>query len=149
MPAFGEHMRPWYPGIIPAEAELWRAWLREHEAEFEGFEYNVHVGEGVRSTSIPGQPDDELTAKIREQFRQATQMRIDAIGFRKGETWIFEIEDRPGRRALGQMIVYESLLPRSRPDTGNIVLCLIAVHIGPDMLTVFQDQGVVVYQLPA
>lgn len=148
MPAFGESRRPYYPGLIPREAELWRQWLREHESDWDAFEYDVHVGKGTHVPPRPGEPDDELARVLREQFRIATQLKIDAVGTRKGETWIFEVEERPGRRALGQLLSYDVLLPQSRPGIGPVSLALVAVKVGPDMLTVFEEHGVVVWTVP-
>jgi hypothetical protein len=148
VPAFGEQNKHWYPGLIPREADLWRLWLREHEAEWDSFEYDVHVGQGTRVPPPPPGADDELARTMREQFRRATQLKIDVVGRRKGETWIFEVEERPGRRALGQLVSYEHLLPLSRPDVGPISLAIVAVAVGPDMLTIFEGEGIVVWTVP-
>jgi hypothetical protein len=148
VPAFGEHRRHYYPGLIPREAALWRAWLREHEADWDSFEYDVHVGEGVRVPAPPAGQDDELGRTMRETYRRATQLKIDVVGQRKGETWIFEVEERPGRRALGQLVSYDILLPKSRPGVGPISLAIIAVRVGPDMLSIFEEHGVVVWTVP-
>lgn len=145
MPAFGEQFRPFYPGLIPVEAELWRAWCKDHESEFDAFEYNVHVGEGVNIAPRTLDGDPELQRRIQEQFRQATQKKIDAVGYQRGETWIFEVEERPGTRALGQLLTYETLLPRTKPDTGPITLAIVARRLGTDMLGVFESHGIVVY----
>lgn len=149
MGALGEQFRRWYPGLIPVEARLWRAFLRQHEGEFDAFEYNVLVGEGVRIADRRVAEDDELDRKLKEQYRQATQRKIDVVGLRTGETWIFEVEERPGTRALGQLLTYQTLLPATRRVVGPTQLAIVAARVGFDMLRVFDEQSVIVFQIPA
>ena len=146
MPA-GEQFRKWYPGLIPIEEQLWRAWLHEHELEFDGFDYNVHVGEGVRvrAAALEGMP--ELQESNARQFLDATRKKVDCVGYRPGETWVFEVEERPGHRALGQLLFYEHALPKAIAVDKQIQLCLICARIGPDQLAVFESQGVLVFQV--
>lgn len=146
MPA-GEQFRRYYPGLIPMEERLWRTWLKEHETDFEAFEYNVRVGEGIRIAPRALDADPVLQEKISRQFQEATQKKIDVVGRRGGEVWIFEVEERPGTRALGQLISYQTLLPRTRLVEGPIVLALVARRIGGDNLIVFEDAGVVVWRV--
>lgn len=148
MPAFGEHRKPFYPGLTPKEALVWRAWLREREGSFDRFDYDVHVGDGVRVPEKPITGDPAFDAKMREAFRQATQRRIDCIGFQGNEAWLIEVEDRADARALGQLILYDELAPRSIPNLGPVQLSVVCRYIGPDMLALFEKQGVVVFVVP-
>lgn len=143
----GEQFRKHFPGLIPIEAQLWRIWLQSHESDFDSFEYNVFVGKGVTVAPHVLEADTELERKLREQFRQATQKKIDVVGMRGNETWIFEVEERPGTRALGQLLTYSTLLPQKRPIPGAIQLAIVARRIGADMLTAFEDQGILVWQI--
>lgn len=126
---------------------MWRVWLRDHESEYDRFSYNVHVGEGVRSAERTAHEDPEIDARVREQFRRATQKRIDVVGWQGPITWIFEIEDRPGMRALGQLAVYETLLPRYVDGVGQIELAVICRSINPDLLPAFQATGALIYRV--
>lgn len=143
----GEQFKRFFPGLIRIEQRLWREWLVEHETDFVEFEYNVRVGEGLRFAARALDGDPVLQAKMMEQFRQATQKKIDVVGFKGEETWIFEVEERPGPRALGQLLTYQTLLPKALPIIGPIQLSLIARRLGPDMLEVFEGQGVFVFQV--
>ncbi|HEY2938155.1 MAG TPA: hypothetical protein VGJ25_16245 [Gaiellaceae bacterium] len=144
----GEQFKHYYPGLIPIEAELWRAWLREHEAEFQAFEYNVHVGQGV---TVPARlevgDDPAVAANVARMFQQATQKKIDVVGHRGEATWIIEVEDRPGTRALGQLLTYRTLLAKQRDIRGPLELVLICHRLGADMLEAFDEAGVVVWKL--
>lgn len=147
MPALGEQFRRWYPGLIPIEADLWRAWLREHEGEYDAFEYNVHVGQGVNVPARPLAEDSELDARLREAYRKWTQKKIDVVGFRGPSYTIIEIEERPGTRALGQLLAYRRLLNAQRPPTAETFLALVCFRCGHDMRETFLEHKVQIYQV--
>lgn len=143
----GEQFLRYYPGLIPVETDLWRRWLKEHEGEFEAFEYNVHVGEGINiapNRNLGLSP--ELSEKMRLMFQQATQKKIDVVGHRRDAVWIIEVEERPGTRALGQILTYRTLLTKQRDIRGALELALICRRLGADMLDVYIEAGVIVWQ---
>lgn len=145
MPALGEHRRRFFPGLIPIEQALWRRWLLEHEGEFDRFEYNVHVGRGVNVPDRPVAEDPELDASLREMFRKLTQKKIDVVGHAGPQRTIFEVEERPGTRALGQMLTYRELLSDQRPPLAPDRLVLVARRLGTDMRSVFERQEVEIF----
>lgn len=142
----GEQFKSYYPGLIPVEAELWRRWLKEHEGEFQAFEYNVHVGAGVNIAPRVLDGDPELQENMRRMFQQATQKKIDVVGHKGEAVWIIEVEERPGTRALGQILTYRTLLTKQRDVTGPVELVLVCRKLGQDMLDVYDEHGVIVYQ---
>jgi len=145
MPAFGESLKPYYPGLLPAEANVWRAWLRSHEGEFDAFRYNVHVGPGV---TIPREiltRGDALEAAYAEQYRKATQFKIDVIGLRGNDWWIIEVEDRVNPTAIGQLQTYQVLLPQTVQGVGPTELAVVARTAQPGMLDVADEAGVIVF----
>ncbi len=142
MPALGEQFRRHFPGLIPMESALWRVWLREHEGDFDRFEYNVHVGQGINIAPRALEDDPVLQDKIRKQFQQATQKKIDVVGFQAAAMTIFEVEERPGTRALGQLLTYRELLHDQRPPTAPTTLALVARRLGTDMRKVFERSDV-------
>ncbi len=147
MPA-GEQFLRFFGGFLPDEERIWRKFLREHELEFSEFVYNLHVGEGVNVSPRPLSPDPELDKKLREQFRKATQKRIDAVGTRGSERWIFEVEERPGSTALGQLLFYRDLLPTVLAVPDGVVLAVVAERMGFDNRKVFVSNGVRVFVFP-
>jgi hypothetical protein len=143
----GEQFLRNYPGLIPVAADLWRRWLREHEGEFLKFDYNLHVGEGVNVGNRAPTGDPAIDQKFADLHRLWTQKRIDVVGYKPGETWIIEIDERPGPRTLGQVLLYRNLLPRYVPVDGKLELALICKRMGPDMLEAFDEAGVLIWQL--
>ena len=89
----------------------------------------------------------ELQAKIQRQFQEATQKKIDVVGFRADAMTIIEVEERPGTRALGQLLLYRELLHDLRPPTAPTDLLLIARRLGTDMRTAFERQNVEIFSV--
>ena len=58
---------------------------------------------------------------------------------------IFEVEERPGTRALGQLLLYRELLHDLRPPTAPTSLVLVARRLGTDMRTTFERQGIEIF----
>lgn len=145
MPALGEQFRRFFPGLVPIESALWRSWLQDHEQDYDRFEYNVHVGEGINIAPRVLEGDPELQDKIRRQFQQATQKKIDAVGHQGPSMTIFEVEERPGPRALGQLLTYRELLHAQRPPVAPTNLGLIARRLGPDMRAVFERSAIKIW----
>lgn len=144
MPA-GESTRRKYPGLLPAEVLVWRAFCRLHEEDFTAFEYNVHVGQGVPPPPpAPGVPPDVQAASERA-WRLSTQRKIDVVGHRPGETWIIEVERHGGVTALGQLVAYDQLWRQAGPGPFNVQLALVCVDVEQDMLGAFEDQAIAVY----
>ena len=166
----GDQFARFYPGLVPEEERLWRKFLREHELEYDEFLYNVRVGEGINIEKRPLTDDPELDRKLRQQFREATQKRIDVLGVRLGELWIFEVEVRPGTQALGQLVFYRGLLPRMpeiiarrgeppnesearllallRPQIPPTTLAVVSERMGFDNRAVFEGAGVRIFLFP-
>src|SRR5947209_17340792 len=96
---------PSYPGLNAQAAALWRKWLELYEPMFYSFTYNTRVGQGL-------DPGPSATPELREIWRQVTTKRIDVVAYRPGETWIIEVEPRPGMRTLGQLVGYVHLAPK-------------------------------------
>ncbi len=147
MPAFGEHLKRYYPGLTPREERVWRHWLVDHESEFDSFLYNVHVGEGVRVTPAEMLKTDAVAAAIAESYRKATQLKIDCVGIRGNDWWIFEVEDRARTATLGQLLVYAQLLPKAVAGIGPTELAVVCRFIGPDMVEAFEENGIVIFQV--
>lgn len=146
MPA-GEQFARTYPGLLPDSVEIWRAWLRRHELEFSLFEYNVRVGEGIRPPAAALTTDPKLDKTLREHFRQLTQKRIDVVAHKAEEVWILEIAARPGVRELGQLMLYEELLVKARPELPSVMLGLICNRLGADMEVTLRKNGIEIWQV--
>jgi len=96
------HIRFRYKHMLPRDKRIWDRFLEQHGSYFERFDYDIHVGEGVGTlwgVSV-------MTQRIATSL---TQKRIDAVGYRSGEVWLFEIKPKAGLSAIGQVSAYEIL----------------------------------------
>lgn len=136
-----EISRPYYPGLNTVSVDLWRKFLKYYEDAFESYNYNVHVGQGIQAPAY-------LTPDEAALWKQLTQKRIDVTAERFGETWIFEIVERPGLAAVGQLIGYEHL-GRQYLNTKEVVrTALICARLGHDMASIFRAQNILVFLFP-
>jgi len=61
-----------FPGLLPEETLVARAWLAIHEAEYEAFDYNVRIGVG-------DDPGPNFSAAARAAAVANSKLRIDAV----------------------------------------------------------------------
>lgn len=151
MPA-RESKKRYFPGLMPVEADIWRAWLTSHELEYDRFAYNYRIGPGVDAVPESLADDPELQAKLAKQFYEATQHRIDVVGYKGPAVTIFEVEGRGGSVALGQLLTYGELWKQYEPVRGPLYLRLVAYRLSPGMDVVFRRSGIridIVPQPPA
>lgn len=137
--ATAEINRPSYPGMITQAADLWRKFLQLYADKFEGMEYNVRVGQGL-------DPGPGVSDEMRAMWKAVTTKRIDVVANRQNQTWVIEIEDRPGLRTLGQLVGYMALLPRFYAARSVVVGALICSYIGFDMFGLFKGQNHLIFQ---
>jgi hypothetical protein len=130
-----------YPGLNSISVDLWRKFLKYYQSDFTNYNYNVHVGQGIQAPAY-------LTPDEAALWKQLTQKRIDVTAERMHETWIFEIVERPGLAAVGQLIGYEHL-GRQYLQTQEVVrTALICARLGHDMASIFRAQNVFVFLFP-
>jgi len=111
---------------------VWEKFLEEYANAYESFDYDVRVGEGEA-------PLPTLEPKYKEMARALTQKRIDAIGYREKEIWIFEVKPRAAISALGQIIAYAELYTRANPTTDFIIPAIVCTSIDSDIRKLMED----------
>jgi hypothetical protein len=141
----GEQFKRFYPGLKPSEAIVWRKYLVEHEGDFDLFEYNVRVGDGLRTPSRVLFDDPEMQRRVEEGARMLTQRKIDVLAYRPGELFIIEVEDRADSATLGQLLMYEQLLSKQRELTVPTTKMVVANRLGQDLLETFDSHGIEVW----
>jgi hypothetical protein len=127
-----------FPHMLQAESELWSAFLRDFGKPWSGWEYDVHVGEGI---SV-GSAYDVMTQGL---ARALTQKRIDAVGHRKGVVWIFEVKLQAALSAVGQLVGYQHLYRITFKYEGPIELAIVTDRLLPDDERVFRLQGIHIF----
>ncbi len=124
-----------YPGMLPAEVEIFRRWALRHETEYDRFDFNVRVGRGAD----PGPTFDDA---VRRNAVANSQKRIDAVGYKNGRATIIEVKDRAGASALGELMTYAVLYRLGHPGAIGTLMLLVTNSLQPDMDTVLKFYGI-------
>ena len=117
------------------ESRVFRSWLALHGQEFDRFEFNVRLGEGVD----PGPDADE---SLKRHARANWTKRADAMAWKGDDVTILEVKIRCGLGALGQLIGYRSLYVREFPQVRFINLLVVCVRVDKDVIAALKDNGV-------
>lgn len=125
-----------FPGMLPREVLVMKAWLVLHEAEYDRFDYNVRLGQGT-------DPGPNWPPEIRQQAIQNTQKRIDAVAWKGNQPTLIEVKDRAGFSAIGQLVGYDALWPQSFPNSPVPKLLLVANRAAADIYPVVAKAGIV------
>ena len=142
MPAFGEHLKTQFEGLNAPSIELWRKWLELYEDRFDSFEYNVRVGKGL-------DPGPNVSEELKRMWFMVTTKRVDVVAERENQTWVIEIEERPGLRTLGQVVGYLHLLPRYRYTREVHIGAIISARMGFDMADSIRANKILYFVFPA
>ena len=131
-----------YPGMAPREVIIFRAWLGLHQSEYDRFEYNVRVGNGI-------DPGAEYPAIYRQQYIENTQKRIDALAWKGEQPTIIEVKDRATGSSMSQILMYKALWPITFPNTPPPKLLLVTNRVAADMPMVLEASGIALEIVPA
>jgi hypothetical protein len=116
--------RSYFDGMRPAEAEVFRKWLKLYEHEYDTFEYNVRVGPGT-------DPGPLYSQEVRRAAILSSQRRIDAVGWRGTSPTIIEVKHFATRQAIEQISLYGRLWVAYRPHDEPAALLIVAVRAEP------------------
>jgi hypothetical protein len=159
MPA-GEIDRVKFPHLLPGEVRTWRWFLRDHQNDYDRFDYDVHLGEGSLPQELPPGPLPAVPAGeagasgplataapsvYAENFRWLTRKRADVIGWQGSQPTIFEIRPRASLPLVGQLIGYRHLWMRAHPDSEPPALILVTEFIQPDDQSIFDAEQIPVF----
>lgn len=126
---------PTYPGLFPPEVPYLRAWLAEHQAEYDRWEYNVRVGSGFDPG--PAYPD-----YVRKQSVANTQFRIDVIAWKGNQATLIEVKQHAGAGAVGQLLTYYHLWQEGNPGLPAPGLLVVTGTLQPDLPRVLAANGI-------
>lgn len=124
-----------YPGMLPREIVVFRAWLRLHENEYTRFDFNVRIGTGF-------DPGPTVSASIRAMAIANSQKRIDAVAYKDGAVTLIEVKDRAGFSAVGQLVGYLHMWQAANPAQARPRLLLVANRLQDDIPLVASGAGI-------
>jgi len=129
-----------YPHLVASDILIWDVWIRLYGHHFEGFSYDIHVGEGLA-------PDKRAPYPIQQMWTTLTQKRIDVVGFRPTELWLIEVKDRATVATLGQILSYLHLFNIQYRPVRLTRPVIIAGSIEPDIETILSHYCITWYDL--
>lgn len=124
-----------YPGLLPDEALVLRAWLRLHENEYDGFDYNVRIGPDL-------DPGPQFAQAVRDQTILARKLRIDAVAMQQGVPTIIEVKRRATPANIGQLVTYQHVWMNENPGSPTPKLLLICSDYTPAIIPAVQNTGI-------
>jgi len=130
-----------FPRLTQAEQILWRQFIVEHGMKYERFDYDLPVGEGV-------DPGDSVAEFLRKDYIDLTRKRIDAVGYRLGKAFLFEVKPRAATTALGQLLTYKSLYNQTFPGIPVGGLSVVTSMINPDEAQVYKKFDIEIFIYP-
>ncbi|MGH7751465.1 MAG: hypothetical protein ACREN5_01500 [Gemmatimonadales bacterium] len=114
---------------------LWNRFLELYGGLWEAFEYDVRVG----PASGAARGFDPETQAV---FESLTKLRIDAVGFARDGTWLFEVKPFAGIGTVGQLVGYRDLYLRDFRPAGAVGLGVVTDRFQPAVGEVFKVQGI-------
>lgn len=155
-----ERARAKYPALGVAEILCWREFLRLHESEYDPlpdfwiqqrandygahpqpgdvFDYNLRIGAG----QDPGTGFDEAT---RQQWIAKTQSRIDAVGFKGSQPFVFEVDRTVGTPQVGQLLGYLSIWRNTKLTPADPQGVLVTANMNANAMHLVRDSGLQLY----
>jgi len=124
--------------MSPEDAITWSKFLAQHGDEYLSFDYDLRVGSGVVA-------DEKVPEKYNEDFRLLTMKRIDAVGFKEKGADIFEVKQRAGLSALGQLNAYQRLFQQSYPSIPVLSLNLVCDFATAEEIELYKQSGINVF----
>lgn len=126
------------PAFQDVENGIWQRFLDGYGDSYQGFYYNVHIGED----RFPG------TAEL-DQYQRMQQdlalKKIDAVG-RRGSTWdLIEVRRHASGGSIGQLLMYETMWTTYAPKNRPYTLTIVTDHIDIDSQLAARDRGMSVF----
>jgi len=126
---------PRYPHMSPGEEKLWDRYLAWTPYTFLKLTYDLHLGD-----SAPLDPTWEPW--LVNLVLATSRKRVDVIGETSSEVIIFEVKERAGMSALGQLLCYEALYREEYKPTKPIKKAVITDRLPPNMDILFPQFNV-------
>lgn len=114
-----------YPHLMVSDIRIWERFLDLVDHKFESFEYDVHVGEGVKI-------EDSWEPEVKRMALALSEKRIDVVGWRNGVPTIIEVKPAASMSAIGQVLSYRRLFVRRFKEPTIPLLMIVTDREVPD-----------------
>lgn len=126
--------------MAPNDKAIWTRYLMNGGNQAAPFLYDHRVGNGITMPAGSG--------RIAEATAYAlTTKRIDALSYRASVWTIYEVKQRAGLTAIGQLIGYRELLREQIQPADFIALVLVTDEAQPDMHRLCDNEMIVLVEV--
>lgn len=129
---------PFYEGMAEAERRVWDRFLISDANVYDGFLYNVRVGQ-------PPPPPPGAEEPFIRMWTEINQSRIDALGITEDFLTVFEVKVSAGLGAIGQAIGGMVLAQLELDDARPVTPAIVTDGIRPDATTVAEAIGIQIF----
>lgn len=134
MPRFSPEKLARYPHMFARDVEVWEKFLEKHARDYEGFDYDIKVGEGRP-------PSPFWPVEIKKMNEVLTKKRIDVVGYQKDQIHVIEVKPIASNEAIGQALTYANLFRKELKDPRPVVPAIVTDSEVPDMKTLTKEFG--------
>lgn len=120
--------------MMPLDIKIWDRFLERFGDEFEGFQYDVTLGQGAIAPNNFSKEDRRL-------LWLSTVKRADALGIQRNKLVLFEVKPRLGMAAVGQCASYLILWQRQFGTAKPIEVAWVGEMAEPDLFFVMSTLG--------
>lgn len=126
------------PGFERIELAIWRDFLDGYGDSYQGFYYNVRIGE---DRATPGIEDEALKKMVEDLALK----RIDAVG-KRGSTWdLIEVRRHAGPGSIGQILAYETLWVAYSGGLRPYTLTIVTDYMDIDTQLAARARGISIF----
>jgi hypothetical protein len=147
-----------YPGMQADETLVWRTWAAIHQAEYDRFDHNIRLGQGV-------DPGPAYLPAVRRAAILNSQLRLDSVGwkgidnsllpgkitspqqvydlFPSAEAEIMEVKRRATSSAIGEVSTHFHLWVQEFPDAPHPALRIICAGYATPIVAAAQANNIV------
>ena len=130
------------PHMLETDIPVWYRFLEIWGHLFEKLYYDCLLGGPLLTKA---QEKD----KYWHMWRATSSKRADAIVELESEVWIIEVSQRPGLRAVGQLMVYVNLWIEDPKIAKLEKPILVCEHVDTDLIASAARYGIATYPMPA
>jgi hypothetical protein len=129
---------PRYEHMLPDERDIWHRFIVPRESQYIKITYDLHLGEGTI-------PPAGASAQLKAVVEATSKKRVDAIGETQKDITIFEVKQRAGMSALGQLLNYKQLYLKEYNPRKDVKLAIVCERLEPDILPTLKSYGIDIF----
>lgn len=128
--------------MLHTDVPVWYRFLERWGDLFTALYYDVLLGGPFLS---PEEEEDPFKV----MWRANVAKRADAIAELRNEVWIIEVAKNPGLRAVGQLLVYESLWLEDPKIAKPVKMVLVCEGVDQDLIASAARRKIHTWVMPA